>query len=205
MEHIKETIHDIVTERSESFIDTLTDNELVKQIPCIKTLIALREDTLSYLEKRKRKQIIEFLKNCNELSAKDITSFMNKHIKSTEKTGERILDSVLSMNLIDKAALAGRLYSKVVSRDTNYEDYFRLAQIIQNCFYEDLYALTFFKDNVEFTNDGNHCSPLSISNLFHLGLLKLSNDFDGGTALALEKSYESYFITDYGKLIRDCL
>ncbi|RHQ36308.1 hypothetical protein DWY84_01600 [Clostridium sp. AF27-2AA] len=207
MEYTKEYIADLLIDGGESLLDAFSNNELVKQIPCIKGLIALGQDARSYIDKREQKKLVEFLMNCNSLSADQISSFLEKHAENKEKTGERILDSVLAMNQPEKAILAGKLYKKVVSRGTSYDDYFRLAQIIQNCYYEDLLMLFKFEDDVEFTNDGNGFSKLAVDNLYHLGLLRESNDVNGGGGATQPEDYEhaGYFINEYGKLVKECL
>ncbi len=151
--------------------------------------------------------MVEFLMNCNSLSAEQISNFLGKHTENKEKTGERILDSVLAMNQPEKAILAGKLYDKVAARGTDFDDYFRLAQAIQNCYYEDLKYLLKFKDDKEFPNSGDEISKLAANNLYHLGLLRTSHDFDGGGASIPEEAFEweGYFINEYGKLIRDIL
>lgn len=111
------------------------------------------------------------------------------------------------MNQPEKAILAGKLYDKVAARGTDFDDYFRLAQAIQNCYYEDLKYLLKFKDDKEFPNSGDEISKLAANNLYHLGLLRTSHDFDGGGASIPEEAFEweGYFINEYGKLIRDIL
>lgn len=85
--------------------------------------------------------------------------------------------------------------------------YFQLAHAIQNCYYEDLKYLLKFKDDKEFPNSGDEISKLAANNLYHLGLLRTSHDFDGGGASIPEEAFEweGYFINEYGKLIRDIL
>lgn len=207
MENTKEVLADTVVDWAEFLLDACSNNELIKQVPCIKTLLALGKDAHSYIDKRECKKLIEFLENCNGLSANQISNFLEKHAGNKEKTGERILDSVLAMNQTEKAILAGKLYDKVVSRGTDFDDYFRLAQIIQNCYYEDLKYLFDFKDGKEFTNSGDEISKLAVNNLYHLGLLRTSNDYDGARASIPEEAFEweGYFINEYGKLIRDSL
>lgn len=207
MENTKEFIGDLLIDSGENLLDAFSNNELVKQIPCIKGLIALGKDVSSYIDRREQKKLVEFLMNCNSLSAEHISNFLGKHTENKEKTGERILDSVLAMNQPEKAILAGKLYDKVAARGTDFDDYFRLAQAIQNCYYEDLKYLLKFKDDKEFPNSGDEISKLAANNLYHLGLLRTSHDFDGGGASIPEEAFEweGYFINEYGKLIRDIL
>lgn len=207
MEYTKEYIADLLIDGGESLLDAFSNNELVKQIPCIKGLIALGQDARSYIDKREQKKLVEFLMNCNSLSAEQISNFLGKHTENKEKTGERILDSVLAMNQPEKAILAGKLYDKVAARGTDFDDYFRLAQIIQNCYYEDLKYLFRFEDGKEFPNSGDGISKLAVNNLYHLGLLRTSHDLDGAGASIPEDAFEceGYFINEYGKLIRDSL
>lgn len=50
MENTKEFIGDLLIDSGENLLDAFSNNELVKQIPCIKGLIALGKDVSSNIQ-----------------------------------------------------------------------------------------------------------------------------------------------------------
>jgi hypothetical protein len=196
-----DSIKDLTVEYLELGIDTLTDNELIKTIPIIKTLNGLYGFSRSIREYYLTKKILRFLFQIKDIPKDEINNMLKKleNNESYNKDfGENLVLLLDRFENINKSDLLGQSFKMFLKEKLSFEDFLRASHIIDKSFFYDLLKLKKIKDGFEI-------DIISKENLFSLGLLSLKPHEIAagmtGSEFMVKLNEVDYMINDAGKLI----
>ena len=195
-------------------LDSFLSNGVLKEIPVIRTMIALVKTGVSIQNVLFNKKLIVFLSQIHNTRAADRKKMIDK-IDSSKKFRIRVGEKLLY--LIDKSddwtnsELIGRLFKLFIDKKINYEQFVVCAEIISRVSNQELGILKKSKDD-EFS--AYKLSTLATSGFFTVefeqGDIHNEGDPPGvyspqHTKLTVVDSDVYYKINSYGKIVRSIL
>ena len=187
---ISEELKNISEDIIEDTLDTFNYGTL-KDIPIVNYVVDSIGVISSIRDKIFFKKLIYFLYNCKDIDFEKRVKFMEKNFKDDGKEfGEKIILIIDRLNDINKSVLMANLFRALIYEDIQQEQFFRLCNVISNCYIEDLIYLK--------EKRNNSISGIRAISLFNQGLVGITN-FSG-------VNYEDdtqYEITSLGKILVD--
>lgn len=129
----RSTLPDAVTDIAELGVDSLIDNELMKQIPVVKTFVGIIQAGVNIHDKLFLKKILSFLQDIDSIDAKErerIIASIDASKKYRIKVGEKLLYIIDSCDDYESAQLVAKLFKAVLTESITYDDYIEAASII---------------------------------------------------------------------------
>lgn len=145
---IKEDLVPVVAENAEALLDGLTDNELVKGIPIINTVVGLVKTGKGVSDYLFAKKINTLLVSLNEAKPEDkqkVKEFAQND-KNSAKLAEHILNLVNKMTDKGKAEIIANVFLGYLNEEINESNFRRALDIIDSIFIDDL--LDFLNENL---------------------------------------------------------
>lgn len=155
-------------------IDSIVDNEVIKNIPIVKSLVSAGKIINSIYERNLAKNLLIFL---NELNSGNIDKEkLNKHInvlknpKQSEKELGRFL--IILNQTIDneKAVLYGKIYKAFINQKIAWDEVIEYTEIVSRLFIQDLEVLKDLFDNKTIIVK-DRSSIFKIDRLYALGIV----------------------------------
>jgi hypothetical protein len=187
---ISEELKNISEDIIEDTLDTFNYGTL-KDIPIVNYVVDSIGVISSIRDKIFFKKLIYFLYNCKDIDFEKRVKFMEKNFKDDGKEfGEKIILIIDRLNDINKSVLMANLFRALIYEDIQQEQFFRLCNVISNCYIEDLIYLK--------EKRNNSISGIRAISLFNQGLVGITNfsevNFEDDT---------QYEITSLGKILVD--
>lgn len=152
------TLTDAMIDVAESSIDSILANELVKQIPIIKTLVGTTQAVISIQDKLFLKKMIMFLSSIGDVSIER----RNKEIdlvdgskKYRMKVGEKLLYILDKCDDHEVAERIARLFSAFLKQVISYDEYLDASRILTRLSDDELelfitsYRVTYMNDDAK--------------------------------------------------------
>lgn len=169
---------DIVSDYLELGIDSILDNDSLKEIPIIKTFIGVGKITKSIRERNLMKNLVIFI---NELNSGNIVKEklkkhkeeLNQNPKKAEKELGRIL--IILEQTIDnlKSSILGKLYKAYINQEIDWDLFVEFSEITNRLYINDLSILSLiFKNQLSDTSNRNDL--YRIERLNSLGVVGLA-------------------------------
>ncbi len=182
----------------ESGIDAFIKNDILKEIPVVKSILGIYGIVDKVDEYFFAKKITQLLFEINNVSPKDRQARI-KEINESEgiagNVGERLLETLKRIESNNKPKLVGKLFRAVLEKEVSYKDFLRLCHIINLTYFDDLFWL--YQNS-----DGNYVNdnlPESIS-FSELVTSSLSKAFEG--SIGPEDNWTSkVYLTKLGKAL----
>ncbi|WP_010241520.1 hypothetical protein [Clostridium arbusti] len=207
MKNIKENninfddIKDAGIDNIEVALDNFLQDRILKEIPFVKTVIALFKTGKSIRDYLLMEKLCAFLTNIEDIPQDKINKFINKleNEKNITKIGIKILQIIDRLDDTRKAELIGKLFKVLLDEEINSSQYFRLCYIIDKCYYDDIFQLKYIDEDGSITSHNKQIDNEILENLFSNGLLS-SKGIDEGT---FENTYGGtiYVLNDYSKIL----
>lgn len=185
-------------------IDTLTENELVKQIPIVNSLIGVIKVGYNLHERNLLLNTLAFIQDFNtDPYSEKVRSYIEE-IRRNEKKAEKELGRVLIIlnRIIDskKAIILSGMYRAYIERIFNWDIFCDFAQIIEMLQLNDIPALKRMYQNISYFDEWalQDCI-ISIFRLLSLGLVDQQIAIDQVNMNAPAKVSRHYRISKYGK------
>lgn len=141
----------IDTDLPEYIIDTITSNEVLKDIPIVSTIVSGTKVFLSISDKMLYKKIEEFIKSLNKISLTARKNFLEKLNSSEEKRiSEQLLLIIDKVDEFEKMNLIARIFWEYIQTNIEKEEFLKLCLIINKGFFQDIMLL---KKEVLLEND----------------------------------------------------
>lgn len=175
------TIKDLSVDFTEAGIDALIQNDIVKEIPVVKTLLAVPKVIKSISSYLFLQKIIRFLYQLNTTTLKERQVFLTS--LETSKREEIISNLILVLDKHDhlqKSELQGKLFVAYIKGLINYSDYMALTYALNMMDIKLLSSLVSF-----YVSETSHIlKPETIYNFIFLQLVRIDNSqiglFGGG-------------------------
>ncbi len=182
---------DILQDYAEIGIDSFIDNEIVKSIPIIKSVVSARRIINSISDRKLLRNMAIFIIELN--SGNVNKEKLEKHIKSLEdsKKAEKELGRFLMIldQTIDaeKSALYAKIYKAYINQKINWELVTEFTEIVSRLFLQDLNILKDLYSNKKFITSNlneDRKNQFRIERLYSLGIIGYSAKalFPGGGA-----------------------
>ena len=169
---------DIVSDYLELGIDSILDNDSLKEIPIIKTFIGVGKITKSIRERNLMKNLVIFI---NELNSGNIDKEklkkhkeeLNQNPKKAEKELGRIL--IILEQTIDnlKSSILGKLYKAYINQEINWDLFVEFSEITNRLYINDLSILSLIFKN-QLSDTSNRSDLYRIERLNSLGVVSLA-------------------------------
>ena len=169
---------DIVSDYLELGIDSILENDNLKEIPIIKTIISVGKIAKNIRERNLIKNLAIFL---NELNSGDIDKDkLTKHkeeLKQNHKKAEKELGRVLIIleQTIDniKSSILGKLYKAYINQEIDWDLFVEFSEITNRLYINDLNVLHLIFDN-QLSDTSNRKDLYKIERLNSLGIIGLA-------------------------------
>lgn len=172
---IHESFKDIALDITESAIDNLIENDIIKEIPIIKTIYAIGKTVLGIKQNAFARKIIKYLFLTDTIAKTDLANFMEDLDSKTEKRSAEVLLHLLDNYDNDKKVeVLANLTRAKIKGEIDIETFLRLATIIKDSFYYDLCSLNNYKNDVK--SFGMSTESLMRQNLVYLSIVDFNNN-----------------------------
>jgi len=182
----------------ELLLDSQLHEGLLKEIPVVKTILAVYKSGKSirdYLFLRKLKL---FLENIEDINEDDCQEFL----KNAEDNEEGLTGSLLLiLDKIEderKAVLIAKAFKVYIEEKFSFEVFNRILLIINRRYCADLLKIVFFEGNDILLTNTEHIESESLEELFSCGLLTNAG-FDGGN-FGEDSGGTRYSLNSYGEI-----
>lgn len=169
---------DIVGDYLELGIDSILENENLKEIPIVKTFLSVGRITKNIRERNLIKNLIIFL---NELNSGNVDKEklrnhkqqLNQNPKKAEKELGRIL--IILEQTIDniKSSILGKLYKSYINQEIEWDLFVEFSEITNRIYINDLNILLLIYNN-QLSDTSSRSDLYRIERLNSLGVIRLA-------------------------------
>ncbi len=138
-------LHDITIDLVEKVLDNEITNEVLKEIPVLKSLVAVKNIYTSYTDKIFIKKTMNVLLELGDLDVDEKDELLDELDETDESGIEKILMAVDRLETIKKCKVYGRLCKLKAKGEILVWDFLRLTKLIQDAYLDDLALITDFK------------------------------------------------------------
>lgn len=174
-------------------LDYVLDEDIIKDIPIVRTIAGLYKATVSIRDRALVKKLVNFLSSLSSVSQEVRQQFrarMNNDEKFKCKVGEKLLLIIERLDDMGKPALIALSFQAFMEEHINFEMFQRLACAIDKSFYTDLMSL-------KSSAAPNSLSPQAKIELFNSGVIELEST----PSINLSSRNNRYQITDLGRAL----
>ena len=127
---------DLSIDFAELTVDSLLENEMLKEIPLVKSIVGAVKTGLLIKEKFFAKKVLTFLKKFNdrEIDVKDLNEFKEKFDTDSDyrsKVIEELLVRIDRINDISKSIILANLFSAFIERKIDWDDFCHLTLCLE--------------------------------------------------------------------------
>ncbi len=138
-------LKEISTDLIERVLDNEITDEVVQEIPILKTIIAVKNIYNSYTDRIFIKKAMIVLLELGELNDDEKDYFLKDLEDKDETAMEKILLSIDRLESLKKCKVFGRLCKLKARGEINSENFLRLTNLIQRAYLEDLKLIKHFE------------------------------------------------------------
>jgi len=179
----------------ELLLDSQLHEGFLKEIPVVKTILAVYKSGKSIQEHLYLRKLKLFLENIEDFSEDDCQWFLKNAEDDEESLSSSLLLILDKIEDERKAVLIAKAFKVYVIERFSFETFNRILLIINRGFCDDLLKIVSFEDNNILLTNGKHIESESLDELFSCGLLTnqgLDANDDGGTMYSLNKYGEIF-------------
>ncbi len=154
MNQLKTAISEIVKSKDlknisldtvEKLLDSQITEELLKEIPVMKFLVAARNFYSSYSDRIFIKKAMVALLEMGDVNIEDREKFLRELDDKDISGSEKVLMAINHLESIEKSRIFGRLCRLKIIRKISNDDFYRLTKLIQDAYILDLNLILDFK------------------------------------------------------------
>ena len=138
---MREQVCDIAIDLSEAVLDSLTDDELVKGIPVIGTVVNVIKLSGSISDRLFAAQLQRFLVESNDVTQAQRAAFLEELAtdpKRQARAGQLVALSIEKAGELETAAMIGALTARLIAKDVEFDEYRRMLHAVDATFLDDL-------------------------------------------------------------------
>lgn len=160
-------LQDISLDLVEKVLDNQITDEIVKEVPILKTLIAVKNIYNSYTDRIFIKKAMNVLLELGDLDLEQKEELINELDEEDESGIEKILLAIDRFETIKKCKVYGRLCKLKAKGEILVSDFLRLTKLIQDAYLDDLILVTYFKKGEKKEIwEGEYASIISLGLIF---------------------------------------
>lgn len=192
-------ITDILIDLGEDYFDSLTESDVLKEIPVIKSLIAVAKLGSGIRDKILQRKIVDFIKSVHDKNIKIDPNFKTKFESNAEfkqKVNQQVILILERIDDLEKIPLLTKAFGALLSGQIEFDDYRRLSSAIDRCYLPDLKYLT-----LEGVSSRGQIDRRVIESLFNSGLLEVTSL----PAIRAPEAQNEYSTSEFGKFFYSTL
>jgi hypothetical protein len=128
------SVKDLAKDYAELGIDQLLNNEILREIPIVKTIVGLFDGVMSVRDAIFKRKVRQFFDSSHEHSHEQREKFARK-LEDDSKYRRRVIDAILlkldQLDSMEKTVLFARAFSAFVRGDINFYLFQRYGEIIK--------------------------------------------------------------------------
>ena len=142
-------LKDITADIVEKVLDNQISDELLKEVPIVKTLVGIRNIYSSYTDRIFIKKAMNVLLELGDVNWKQRVE-LTRELDDEDSSGtEKILMAIDRLETIKKCKIFGRLCKLKALNKMDAEDFSRLTKLIQDAYLDDLELIIYFVSQKE--------------------------------------------------------
>lgn len=183
-------------------IEQLTESlDLCLNIPIARIFSTINKTCKSFYDYKMCVRLLNFYQGSKDVNKEKKKKFYEKNIFGKEKKiGYRIIQLLESQDIDEKALLIGKLYAYCVENEYDIKSFFRISQIIQKFFFDDLECLFYWESKETICAKNKNIPQEIIESLYNYGLLS-EREYDGGGFNEDDDEGVRYALSKYGQII----
>lgn len=151
-------LQSLTADFSEIVLDNFIDNEMLKEVPIIKSLVGIKKGYSQINEQLFLKKVMAFLSQSKKIKAKQRCAMINKINNSKKyrvKIGEKLLYLIDKCDDWEKSELLSVFFNAFIESKISYEDFMKIAKIIEKLTIIDLkiFQKIVINNNDDFSNN----------------------------------------------------
>ncbi|GBE17011.1 hypothetical protein BMS3Abin15_00844 [bacterium BMS3Abin15] len=199
IDSITETgVGSIIENGIEISIDSIINEELLKEVPVVKSVVAISRGVLGVRDYLFLKKIIGFLTEIEKGDLEKRKKFVEE-IKNNDKVdeiGSKLIEIIDKSIGEYKARIIGRLFVVFLkNEEVTQEDFFRLSEIVTSAYESDLKYFLKTKENI-IGETGDE-----VEHLLTVGLYERKKNAFGGTVIEAKKPT----LSSHGRIFKKIL
>ena len=203
MEMAKSTV-DVAADYLECGVDYFLDDDVLKNIPVVKTIYTLIKLPKTVINAYSMKKIIAFCYYMQDIPSLERTKYVNKAISEDEHFGEKLLLTLEKIDDAEKVDMLKKIFRAYGHKDgINYHTFRRLCIALEKTYVEDLKYLQECIESGENFFSGEQMIKLSNSGFAAMTILggDLLNDKIFQVLPLGETFYECVFTDKYELIV----
>ena len=137
-------LKDVTKDITESGIDLLIKNEILKEVPIIKSIVGLFNLGISIKDMFFLKKLLRFLHEINSTTLAEREDFINKieqNSQYSQNVGEKLILLLDKLDDLEKANIIGKLFKGVLEQRIDVITFQRICHAVNGIFIHDIYEL----------------------------------------------------------------
>lgn len=139
-----ESLQEVAKEYGEIAIDSLLEDETLKSIPLLSTIISVANFTSTIQKNIFQKKIEKFLSNLDYIPSHEIQDLIH-NIDNSEnyesKVAEQLVEILDKVKSEKKPKIIGNFFNAFLKKQISYDDFLRLAHITEIIHIDDIFSL----------------------------------------------------------------
>ena len=144
-----EDLKNITLDLVEQVMDSKISEDIIKEIPILKSIVTIRNVYSSYSDRIFIKKALTVLMEIGEINWKQRVELNRELDDEDEKGSEKILMAIDKLETIKKCKVFGRLCKLKALGKINREDFLRLTKLLQDAYLDDLELVPYFSSLIE--------------------------------------------------------
>ena len=202
IQSIKECQDDLL----ERIIEQLTAKlDICTGFPIVGLFTTLHKVGQSFFDYKMCMRLLKFYEGCKDMDVDKKIEFWEKNVNGKEsEVGYKILQLLDRLDADEKALLVGKLYEYCANKGYDISSYFRICKIVENCFYEDLQYLKYWKEKDSICSKNKLIPQEIIDSLYNADLLA-EDGFDGGGFTEDSEAGIIFTLNTYSKILLEII
>lgn len=198
-------IHPVIDQDIElldKVIEQLMENlDLCLNFPVVRIFSTIHKTGKSFYDYKMCIRLLNFYQGCKGINKEKKEKFYDKNVLGKEeKIGYRIIQLLENQDIDEKALLIGKLYVYCVENEYDIKSFFRISQIVQTCYFDDLEYLFYWESKEAICAKNKNIPQEIMESLRSYGLLSECGYNGGGFNEEDDEGLE-YALSKYGKII----
>jgi hypothetical protein len=171
---------EIVQDFGEVALDSILDDDLVKEVPVIGTIVRLGKVSITIRDRFLVRKVLLFLEGLSDVPQVQRKEFLRK-IEDDDSFEKRVGETLIMLldrcDHLDKPRLMSKLFSAYIKEEIDYDEFLRYSIAIDRAFIKDLDGLLAYFSGKEWAH------KTLWQNLYSSGLSKMVIDAQIDTSL----------------------
>lgn len=199
-----------LTEQNIEILDSIMEQliqklDLCTGIPVVGFFLSVHKVGKNFFDYKMCVRLLRFYVGCQNIEQVQRDKFYQNNVYGKEKeVAYKMLQVLDCLDTDEKAELMGKVYVYCAENEYEINSYFRVCNIIQRCYFDDLKYLSNWESRETICAQNKLIPQEIMESLYSEGLLSECG-FDGGGFLPDDDAGTIYSLSKFGKILLDVL